>query len=185
MLDLSWDGSNGFYSHVPFLRSRYGDTIHERIARLDLCITYLSGKTMEFPVESTPLQRGYRTAKASLTCGILLGAVNESDYFQAPRNDTYFTEKVDKSAAELRELGEGMYFNEASKNDPFWKTDFWNDYPRLLEIKQKYDPINFFTCHQCVGSDEITPRGETSGVGKLTSGLTIFILFITGTLMMF
>ena len=40
-----------------------------------------------------------------------------------------------------------------------WKVQFWGDasnYNRLLDAKRKWDPDNFFWCHNCVGSDDVT-----------------------------
>ncbi|WAR21031.1 VAO15-like protein [Mya arenaria] len=52
-------------------------------------------------------------------------------------------------------FGSGMYLNEPWKDNPYWKEDFWGteNYERLLLIKRRYDPDNFFTCLHCVGSD--------------------------------
>ena len=49
----------------------------------------------------------------------------------------------------------GQYFSECDDDlgPGVWQEQFWGDsYPRLLEIKRKYDPDNHFTCKQCVGS---------------------------------
>lgn len=36
-----------------------------------------------------------------------------------------------------------------------WKKEFWGDemYAKLLRIKKKWDPLNKFSCNECVGSD--------------------------------
>jgi hypothetical protein len=48
----------------------------------------------------------------------------------------------------------GTYVNEADYFEPNWQNSFWGiNYPRLLRIKQKYDPDNLFICHHCVGSE--------------------------------
>ncbi len=45
------------------------------------------------------------------------------------------------------------YSNEADYFQKNWQADFWGkNYPRLLQIKKKYDPDGFFKCHHCVGS---------------------------------
>jgi FAD/FMN-containing dehydrogenase len=49
----------------------------------------------------------------------------------------------------------GAYANEADFYQKDWKQAFWGShYPRLLEIKRKYDPDHVFTVHHGVGSDE-------------------------------
>lgn len=48
----------------------------------------------------------------------------------------------------------GTYANEADYHESNWQQAFWGDnYSKLLKIKQKYDPDNFFNCHHCVGSE--------------------------------
>ena len=50
--------------------------------------------------------------------------------------------------------GAGTYPNEADYFEPNWQQELWGtNYPKLLEIKTKYDPDHFFTCHHCVGSE--------------------------------
>lgn len=47
----------------------------------------------------------------------------------------------------------GSYSNEADYFQKDWQHEFWGEhYPRLLEIKKKYDPEGFFQCHHSVGS---------------------------------
>lgn len=48
----------------------------------------------------------------------------------------------------------GSYSNETDYFQEKWREDFWgNHYPKLLEIKKKYDPQGFFKCHHSVGSE--------------------------------
>ncbi|HEX4060372.1 MAG TPA: FAD-binding oxidoreductase [Streptosporangiaceae bacterium] len=48
----------------------------------------------------------------------------------------------------------GSYVNEADYFEPDWQRSFWGDnYPRLLEIKHKYDPADMFRVHHGVGSE--------------------------------
>jgi FAD/FMN-containing dehydrogenase len=50
--------------------------------------------------------------------------------------------------------GAGSYVNETDYFEPDWQRAFWGThYPRLLEIKRKYDPQGLFFCHHCVGSE--------------------------------
>lgn len=64
----------------------------------------------------------------------------------------------------IRELvpGSGTYLNEADYFQSDWQQSFWGEnYQRLLEVKQKYDPANIFSVHHGVGSE---------GSEKITSG---------------
>src|SRR5216683_1266253 len=50
--------------------------------------------------------------------------------------------------------GAGSYVNETDYFEPDWQQAFWGEnYQRLSEIKQKYDPDGLFFCHHCVGSE--------------------------------
>lgn len=66
----------------------------------------------------------------------------------------------------------GSYLNEAAVDEPNWKEEFYGEqYPRLLEIKKKYDPHGVFYATTAIGSDEWEIRGPNLGVttqnGKL------------------
>lgn len=55
--------------------------------------------------------------------------------------------------------GSGAYSNEADFFEPDWQSSFWGEnYPRLLAIKRKYDPENFFRVHHGVGSELSSAR---------------------------
>lgn len=54
----------------------------------------------------------------------------------------------------------GAYTNEANAYEPEWQSVFWqSNYPRLLEVKNKWDPRGLFRCNRCVGSE----RWDSSG----------------------
>lgn len=54
----------------------------------------------------------------------------------------------------------GTYLNEADYFQKDWPQDFWGkNYANLLKVKQKYDPLGFFYCHHCVGSELWTHNG--------------------------
>jgi FAD/FMN-containing dehydrogenase len=49
----------------------------------------------------------------------------------------------------------GAYGNEANPWTENWQEAFWGEnYPRLLAIKQKYDPDELLMCFKCVGFDD-------------------------------
>lgn len=63
---------------------------------------------------------------------------------------------TNKIMAPLREItpNGGAYGNEADIAEPNWQQSFWGDnYPRLLQIKQKYDPGMLFYVHHGVGTE--------------------------------
>lgn len=58
--------------------------------------------------------------------------------------------------APLREVSPtgGAYGNEADIAEPDWQQSFWgSNYPRLLKIKQQYDPNMLFYVHHGVGTE--------------------------------
>jgi len=70
---------------------------------------------------------------------------------------TYFTTKLREEVAILKDLAptSGAYINEADPSNPDWKNDYFGEhYPRLLEIKNRYDPQGVFWCKPCVGYDQ-------------------------------
>lgn len=77
-------------------------------------------------------------------------------YFEGTPKD-----KVDKlwkasrnAIAFVKELtpGGGCYLNEADYGEEQWEDTFFGEnYPRLLEIKNKWDPNSLFNCWKCVG----------------------------------
>ncbi|RDW65599.1 hypothetical protein BP5796_10291 [Coleophoma crateriformis] len=57
--------------------------------------------------------------------------------------------------AEEMTPGGGSYLNEALPWISDWQASWWGDnYPRLLEIKKKYDPHGLLKCWKCVGFEE-------------------------------
>jgi FAD/FMN-containing dehydrogenase len=64
--------------------------------------------------------------------------------------------RIDTAMRRIRDAtpGAGSYVNETDYFEPDWQHSFWGDnYPRLLDIKRRYDPANLFRVHHGVGSD--------------------------------
>lgn len=67
----------------------------------------------------------------------------------------------------LRDLSPegGAYANEADVNEPNWQESFWgHNYPRLLQLKKKFDPRGLFYVHHGVGSEQWEVRDSDTGV---------------------
>ena len=140
----------------------------------------------EYPVNSSSVHPGWRSAQTVSSCGI---AVSKWDDFSLStfERQAWLKDKAEGFAQRLRRFGSGEYLNEGDDNNPNWKQDFWGEnYERLLRIKLKYDPDNFFTCHHCVGSDisdtVTTPRPDgcqpVGAAGLSATGLVTTILIV-------
>ena len=54
----------------------------------------------------------------------------------------------------------GAYVNEADPSEPEWQKVFWGEnYARLKELKEKWDPKGVFWCRPCVGNEDWTVEG--------------------------
>ena len=139
-------------------------------------------------MNSTPLHPGYRTAVSSLTCAVGLADPEKQSWFDQAKYDDYLIPLGDAFSEKLRGFGNGMYLNEPTKNNSMWREDFWGDhYGRLLKIKNRYDPENFFTCHHCVGSEvkgrSTTPLFTSSASMNKSNIYMAILLFVIKCLM--
>lgn len=72
--------------------------------------------------------------------------------------------KIAAAAAELRKLvpEAGSYVSESNYFNPHWQAAYWGgNYPRLQEVKAKYDPDGLFFGHNGVGSEDWSRDGFT------------------------
>ncbi len=73
-------------------------------------------------------------------------------------------ERVDQCVNQLRVVtGEtGAYVSESNYFEKNWQLAYWgSNYPRLAEIKRKYDPDGLFFVHNGVGSEQWSADGFT------------------------
>jgi FAD/FMN-containing dehydrogenase len=71
-------------------------------------------------------------------------------------------EAVDRAMAPLYRLAPngGSYVSESNFFNPRWAQAFWGpNYPRLLDVKRRYDPAGLFFTHHGVGSETWSPDG--------------------------
>ena len=69
---------------------------------------------------------------------------------------------IDLATAELRRIAPdgGSYVSESNYFNSSWQDAFWgSNYPRLREVKAKYDPDGLFFVHHGVGSEEWSADG--------------------------
>jgi len=72
--------------------------------------------------------------------------------------------RVQAAMAALRAVASdtGAYVNECDYFQPDWQKAFWGpNYPRLAEIKRRYDPDGLFFVHNGVGSEAWSADGFT------------------------
>jgi FAD/FMN-containing dehydrogenase len=73
-------------------------------------------------------------------------------------------ERIDQCVNQLRAVtGEtGAYVSESNYFEKGWQQSYWgSNYPRLAEIKRKYDPNGLFLVHNGVGSEQWSADGFT------------------------
>jgi hypothetical protein len=95
---------------------------------------------------------------------LLFAASHQTDVFPGVAGREPDLVAAATSASRVREAMEpirrvtpasGSYVNETDYFETDWQQSFWGDnYPRLLEIKRRYDPTNLFCVHHGVGSEE-------------------------------
>lgn len=93
---------------------------------------------------------------------VIMGASEQAVFPRVPHHEPNLkegAEKVRQVDAAMKKFMQaaphsGTYSNEADYFQQNWQQDFWGEhYPKLLEIKKKYDPEGVFTCHHAVGSE--------------------------------
>jgi FAD binding domain-containing protein/berberine-like enzyme len=73
-------------------------------------------------------------------------------------------ERVARCMSQLRALvpEPGSYVSESNYFEQQWQQAYWgSNYPRLADIKRKYDPDGLFFVHNGVGSEQWSPDGFT------------------------
>ena len=74
------------------------------------------------------------------------------------------TDRITRCIDELRAIAPnaGAYVSESDYFEKGWQQTYWgSNYPRLLEIKKKYDSDGLFFVHNGVGSEPWSPDGFT------------------------
>jgi FAD/FMN-containing dehydrogenase len=75
---------------------------------------------------------------------------------------------IDQAMGELRRLAPdgGAYLSESNFFQPQWQTAFWGaNYPKLYQVKKRYDPTSLFYTWHGVGSEDWSEDGFTRLTG--------------------
>ncbi|CAI7650617.1 unnamed protein product [Penicillium viridicatum] len=82
----------------------------------------------------------------------LISSVKWNDLLPVSDAEKAIAEVTNTTDYAMRQLApdSGVYYNEANPWEPNWQWAFWGpNYPRVLSIKQKYDPDDLLWCHHC------------------------------------
>jgi FAD/FMN-containing dehydrogenase len=75
--------------------------------------------------------------------------------------------EIAQAMDELRKIvpDAGSYVSESNYFERSWQQSFWGpNYPRLLQVKAKYDPTGLFFVHHGVGSEEWSADGFSHSI---------------------
>jgi len=113
-----------------------------------LYIVQLGGAVKSMPHrELTSVTDGFRNGHWHV-----IGTTEYSDEYKDIEGKTKENVKAFQQALAEQAPTGGTYFNEMMYDQPDWQYSFFGkNYPRLLDIKQKYDPQGLQQCHNCVG----------------------------------
>lgn len=85
-------------------------------------------------------------------------AGHEPDLVKGKKDAAAITASADRLRAVVPDAG--AYSNESNYHDKGFQKSYWGpNYPRLAQIKTKYDPDGLFFVHNGVGSEEWSPDG--------------------------
>lgn len=146
----------------------------------------LGGAVKEFPVNSSSVHAGFRSAQTCASCSIQLDLAPgfSKEAVKVLEDQEEFKNKSEQFAKDLRMFGNGEYLNEGDADNPNWKYDFWGDhYVDLLRVKIRYDPENLFSCHHCVGSDYGSFSVTDASVATRAGFLTVLVMSLVVLLM--
>ncbi|KAJ7634766.1 FAD-binding domain-containing protein [Roridomyces roridus] len=136
-------------------RASLVDALLQTLAHVTFDLTLIATTPFNVPDDgSTSVTEAWRTS--------IWHAVAEGGWDGAAPlvNETAAYTGISNAADFLRAITpDAAYQNEADVHEPNHEVSFWGThYPRLLEIKQKYDPDNLLMCWHCVGYDPNSPR---------------------------
>ena len=181
-----WKGNTGecgwyiwAYESLWLPESLLESSSQERLANALFAASRHSGLELHFnkglagaPAEAIAAAKDTATNPAVLTAFALVIAGDSQGpaYPGIPRHEPSITEgrkgaqRVDQCVNELRAIipQDGAYVSESNYFQKGWQQAYWgSNYPRLAEIKRKYDPDGLFIVHNGVGSEQWSPDGFT------------------------
>ncbi|KAJ7512638.1 FAD-binding domain-containing protein [Mycena galericulata] len=136
-------------------RAELVDALLQTLAHVTFDLTLIATTPYNVPDDgSTSVTEAWRTA--------IWHTVAEGGWDGAAplANETAAYTGISNAIDYLRAITpDAAYQNEADVHEPNHEVSFWGThYPRLLEIKQKYDPDSLLMCWHCVGYDPQSPR---------------------------
>lgn len=110
---------------------------------------------------NAPVNPAWRNAISFIITGVVTDMTKSwAEQLEQRQN---FTDTVMQDWRDLTP-GSGSYLSEADRLEPNFQWAFWGSfYPKLLEVKKKYDPYNLFYAAQSVGSEFFEVRTPSDG----------------------
>jgi len=100
---------------------------------------------------NAPVNPAWRSTIAFIITGVVTDVTQP--WTQQLEQRQEFTNTIMQSFRDVSP-GSGAYLSEADRLEPNFQWAFWGSfYPKLLELKNKYDPYNLFYAPQAVGSE--------------------------------
>ena len=132
--------------------------------------SHVGGRVSEIDTESTAFYR--RNAEFVLEIKAIFDS--QDDY-------SVNKEWLDTFYAEMQPHFDGAYLNYIDSDLPDWKEAYYGShYETLVNIKQKYDPSNFFKFKQSIGSKTKKKKITSKSTSKESEMVRIVHLFQTG-----
>jgi FAD/FMN-containing dehydrogenase len=111
--------------------------------------------TIDLNQAKTSVALSMRHSLMALTC---FSAMEDKNTVQVRKSQVLLMDKLSETI--LKKYSSWVYWNEPQRNFPAndWKERYWGgleNYNKLLAVKNKYDPDNFFSCYHCVGYERV------------------------------
>ncbi|TFK27133.1 FAD binding domain-containing protein [Coprinopsis marcescibilis] len=114
-------------------------------------IGHIVGPGVNLPVSDTAINPVWRNG-SSFTITLYEQPFGTS-WEEKMAGEKYLTDIVDGPLRAASPYG-AAYVNEGNLAEPNWQTAYWGDnYPRLLELKQKWDPLGVFYARTTPGTE--------------------------------
>ncbi|CAH0043754.1 unnamed protein product [Clonostachys solani] len=128
---------------------------------------HIVGPGIGNPNPDNAIHPGWRNASSFSISSAFLPLSASKELMEAGRNT--ITNIVDAALIKASPRG-GSYVNEGDIEQPAWQSAYWGDnYPRLLEVRKKWDPEGLFYAKATVGTEDWVEVGDPPRLCKKTA----------------